>query len=48
MVGTTVILLTGSEYVSLMLGIYGLYFAGNVAEKHKSFVQEDESNKENK
>jgi hypothetical protein len=31
--GTAIALMTGSEYVSLMLGIYGLYCGLNVAQK---------------
>lgn len=32
--GTTMILLTGSEYVSLVIGIYGIYCGLHVAEQH--------------
>jgi hypothetical protein len=31
--GTSISLMTGSEYVSLMIGIYGLYCGLNVAQK---------------
>lgn len=31
--GTAISLMTGSEYVSLMIGIYGLYCGLNVAQK---------------
>jgi hypothetical protein len=31
--GTALLLITGSEYVSLMIGIYGLYCGLNVAQK---------------
>lgn len=31
--GTSMMLMTGSEYVSLMLGVYGLYCGLNVAQK---------------
>jgi hypothetical protein len=34
MAGMSLVLMTGSEYVSLMLGIYGLYCGLNVAQKH--------------
>lgn len=31
--GTSILIMTGSEYVSLMIGIYGLYCGLNVAQK---------------
>src|SRR3990172_6103820 len=32
-VGTAIMLMTGSEYVSIMLGVYGLYCGLNVVQK---------------
>ena len=32
-VGTAIMLITGSEYVSIMLGVYGLYCGLNVVQK---------------